>query len=256
MDGGRPNESLINEEAAQRILEQAFELWIDPEVQRRRELGVLPEQFELIAAQQLQWPDGRVTVRLNDEVQGKGMLRAPREVQAGEVLYRSDLDHLEAFDLHDDELDCGHWTVLRGEKGWFIGFNFLSHRARCADLLSKARQFLLAAREAFARAQAPVVVDTLFSACELVSKAELVASRQIKMDSSGHGSISSKINLWRKHGNVDAAFVDLFNSMGRLRSRYRYDAQVSDPMPISDDDLELVEAMIDLGLKGIGRAPA
>jgi hypothetical protein len=229
----------------QRLLEQAFELWINPELERRRASGTLKEPFQFLMAQQIQRPDGTTIVRLNDEVRGIASLIASRDMETGEGILLSDLDGLQNFDLEEDELDCGHWTVFRTGKRWFTSFNFLTHRAKCIDLLSKASQFLAAAIHAKKENHLSVVVDTLFSACELISKSQLVSSRVIKMDTKSHGQVASQINAWRKLGNVESAFVDLFNRMNLLRPRYRYDVTFSESMPASEDDLALVAQMID-----------
>lgn len=251
-----PNEAIevpFSEDGMKRMLEQAFELWVNPEIERRRTAGEIGEDFVLTAAQRLQWPDGRISVRLNDEIKGIASTRVTRDVEEGEAVYLSDLQGLEAFDLLDEELDCGHWTMLWTGKSWFVGFNFLSQRGRCLDLIYKAEQFLQAATDACSRQHAAVAVDTLFSACELVAKAELVSSHQVDLSAKTHGSISSQLNRWRKMGNVEGAFVDLFNVLGGLRGRYRYDAQVSDPTPVSVEDLQLVEAMISASRRRIGK---
>jgi len=227
-----------------RLMQQAFELWINPEVERRRVEGILPQPFVLMAAQRLQWPSGKIEVRFNEEVQGVAAIKATREIEAGEQVLASDIDGLEMFDLVDDELDAGHWTLLRTGETWFIGFNFLTNRGKCVDLLEKAEEFVQIAKEARAREYAAVAVDTLFSACELIAKAELVASRQLELDAKSHGRVSSKLNLWRRTGNVEGAFVDIFNRLAQLRPRYRYDAAVSERMPISEEDLSLVEDML------------
>jgi hypothetical protein len=59
----------FSEEGQQRFLQQAFSLWIMPEIQRRTDEGALPPNFQLLAAQIVFWPDGRpLEVRLNTEV--------------------------------------------------------------------------------------------------------------------------------------------------------------------------------------------
>lgn len=246
-------ESSFSEEGVKRMLEQAFELWLSPELERRRAAGEISADFSLTAAQRLQWPDGRISIRLNEEIRGVASTKLTRYVEKGEPVFLSDLEGLQAFDLVEEELDCGHWTMLWTGKRWFIGFNFLNQRARCLDLLSKAEQFLQAATDACSRQHAAVAVDTLFSACELVAKAELVSSHVVGLEAKTHGSISSQLNRWRRMGNVEGAFVDLFNLLSGLRGRYRYDARVSDLTPVSDDDLQLVGAMISASRRRIGK---
>ncbi len=239
-------------EAAQHMMQQAFDLWINPEIERRRRDGSLPDGFQLFMVQQIQRPDGSVSVRFNDEVRGVAMIRATREMAAGENAFMDDFDGIESFDLVDEELDYGHWTAFFTGKRWIATFNFLNQRAKCLDLLDKAQQFFESVLVAKSKSHPAVVVDNLFSACELISKAELVSSQMLKLDTRTHSQIATQLNRWRKLGNIESAFVDLFNNLANLRTRYRYDAGFTDPMPVSDDDLELVQRMIEKGISKVG----
>lgn len=244
----------LSEEGAVTMLRQAFDLWVNPEIEKRRAAGTLPDPFELYMAQRIQFPDGRNLVRLNDEVRGIANVRAQREVKAGEPVSLADMAGIEDFDIPDDELDAGHWTMIWTGKSWFVSFNFLSNRAKCKMLLQKASEFFEAAKSAIAMGYTAVGVDTMFSACELISKAALVSSHVIAIDVRTHGQIASKINEWRRLGNVEGAFVDLFNRLGRLRPRFRYDASFSDLEPITSEDCELVQSMIELGRNRLSRS--
>lgn len=243
----------LSEEGAVTMLRQAFDMWVNPEIEKRRAAGTLPDPFELYMAQRIQFPDGRNLVRLNEEVRGIANVRAQREVKAGEPVSLADMAGIEDFDIPDDELDAGHWTMIWTGKSWFVSFNFLSNRAKCKMLLQKASEFFEASKYAIGAGSIAVAVDTLFSACELISKAELVSSSILPIETKTHGPISSKLNEWRRLGNVEGAFVDLFNRLGRLRPRFRYDAAFSDIKPIMSEDLELVQSMIELGLRKLGK---
>ena len=131
-------------------------------------------------------------VLLNEEVHGEGLMRAPRPVEAGEAILRSDIEYLEAYELPDDFLDCGHFTIIGSGDGWRMFSNVLSGRAKAKDML------------------------------------EL--------------------------GNIDAAFVALFNKLGQQRPGARYGGKPHRP-PLPDvDSLDLVEAMIERGLEQVRKA--
>jgi hypothetical protein len=76
---------------------------------------------------------------------------------------------LEGFDLHESELDFGHVTLISAGDKWFSAFNFLTQRGRALSLLKKANEFREASVVARTKGHSAVVVDTLFSACELAS---------------------------------------------------------------------------------------
>lgn len=233
-----------SDELGRLVLEQAFELWINPEIVRRKASGALSEDFEPWGAQRVQTPSGAVIIRFNDEIRGTALVRPTRAVEKGDTVNWGDLASLEEFDLPTDELNNGHWTVLRTGEQWLTSFNALTQRSRCLLLLEKAEHFLEASRKAEADRYSSVAVDTLFSACELVSKAHLVSFHTLPMSTKTHGPIHSELNKWRRLGNIEDAFVDLFNKMNRLRSSYRYDAQQTESMPIAVEDFEIVESII------------
>ena len=184
LGGGMGEEPIYEAKAAvmggegwDRTLAQAWELWFRPEIERRQTGGSLPAGFTLYMAQALFPPDGKPRVLLNDEIMGEGLLRAPRAVQKGERLYSNDLQYIESFELPDELLDSGHFTIVRAGEGWRVFFNFLSGRAKAKDMLDLAGQFLDAALSAKNRGHAGPAVDNLFSAFELTSKAELILHR-------------------------------------------------------------------------------
>jgi hypothetical protein len=261
MEAGMEDEEPTPEVAAwekldgwDRTLGQVFALYFTPEIERRWAVGSLPQPFSLYMAQLLLPPDGEHRVLLNDEVQGEALMRAPREIAKGERALVSDLEHIERFELPDALLDNGHFTIVRSGEGWRMFFNFLSGRAKARDMLDLASQFLEAAIGSKAKGHAGPAVDNLFSASELVSKAELILHRSKAVTSRNHKAIASEINAWAKLGNIDIAFVALFNKLGQQRPNARYSDRDHRPPAPEDDSFELVRAMIDRGLERVGKA--
>jgi hypothetical protein len=205
-------------------------------------------------AQALFPPKGKKLILLNDEVKGEGLLRAPRTIQKGERLYSNDLQYMERFELPDELLDNGHFTIVRAGEGWRVFFNFLSGRAKAKDMLELAGQFLEAAISAKNKGHAGPAVDNLFSACELTSKAELILHRNPAASSKSHRPVASEINRWKRLGNIDAAFVDLFNRLHQQRPNARYgDKEHRPPIP-EQDSFDVVRTMIERGLGRVGKA--
>jgi hypothetical protein len=235
---------------------QAWQLWFGPEIGRRQTEGTLPSAPMIYMAQALFSPERKVRVLLNDEVRGEGLLRAPRSIEKGEPLYSNDLQYIERFKLPDELLDSGHFTIVRAGGGWRAFFNFLSGRAKAKDMLELAGQFLEAALSAKDKGHAGPAVDNLFSACELTSKAELIIHRNPAASSKTHGVVASEINRWKRLGNIDAAFVDLFNRMHQQRPNARYgDKEHRPPVP-EEDSFDVVKTMIERGLGKVGKATA
>jgi len=226
-----------------RTLAHMFQLSFSPEIVRRKEAGMLPEDFALWGAQMIQTEDAPKSVRLNDEIRGVMHVRMDRPVEKGEAATMSDLRNLVDFDVADDELDYGHCTVIFDGVGWRMFFNFQAGRGRSLSTMAKAEQFLEAARYSREQGHIGPTVDNLFSACELLSKARLTLNHSKAADN--HRAISSAINAERRLGNVDSAFVELFNRMSRERYPARYGAYDEGTMPTSEE-LDLVQEEIAL----------
>lgn len=129
-------------------------------------------------------------------------------------------------------------------------FNFLSGRAKARDMLELADQYLAASIESGHKGHAGPAVDNLFSASELVSKAELILYRSKAAKARIHGPIASEINAWARLGNIDQAFVALFNKLGQQRPNARYCDRDHRPPSPDADSYELVRAMIARGWNG------
>ena len=134
-------------EGMERTILQMFQIAFAPEIRRRISDGRLKEDFVLYAAQLLLREEGtKRLLRLNGEVRGIGLLRASGPIQKGSPVLMSDVRELVGFDLEEHELDAGHFTAFWMEEGQFISFDFRVGRAKCAEMLTAASEFLEASR--------------------------------------------------------------------------------------------------------------
>ena len=237
-----------------RTFAHMWEITFAPELERRRAAGLIGDDFHLYLAQLLQPPGENNKVLFNEEVRGTALMRAPRDVAQGEPVLMTDLAHVVQYELPDELLDCGHFTIIRAGDGWHMIFNFLSGRAKARDMLELADQYLQASIASAKLGHAGPAVDNLFSSSELVSKAELILHQSKAAKSKTHAAIASGINLWAKLGNIDQAFVDLFNKLSQQRPNARYSDREHRPPTPDADSYELVRAMIDCGLERVARS--
>jgi hypothetical protein len=208
----------------ERTLRQMFNLFIGPEIDRRVAAGLLTTQFNLEKAQVIFDGDKSPQVRLNDEVRGSMLVKVSKPVEIGDPIGVADITEVDRWELDIADADCGHFTVIRwAGDNWQMLFDFQRNKRKGADLVSLAEQFLATAEFAFSKGHSGPYIDNLFSSCELLAKARLMtAAAQNDIDS--HKTIHSKINLWKKMGNVDGKFVTLFNELASARSVARYSA--------------------------------
>ena len=237
-------ETSLGKEGIEHLIHQAHEFWWAPEIEHRKKTGKIDSTFQMRAAQALFPPDGGDVVRFNNEVRGIAHVRVSHSVEKGGKVYEHDLDGLEAFDLVEEDLDNGHFTMIKGKGGWIVSFNFMSCRGRCAQLLKSSRDFLDVARFSTHQGKSCPAIDNLFSACELVSKAHLILRSLLKNSVKTHKPIHSGINKWRRHGNVNTDFVELFNWLTKLRPHCRYEGDRIEITQLPEAKFALVEAEI------------
>jgi hypothetical protein len=228
----------------ERTLHQAFALWINPEIERRKAAGLISETFSLGTAQVLFGDEGPPIVRLNEEVRGKLLVKAARDVKQGDLLRAEEIAEFVGMELLDDDRDYGHFTIIYRDGAWYLLFNFLRNRKYAIDLISKAEQFADAAEHCWSKDLKGPFADNLFSACELLAMARLITSVLDKRTKS-HGHIAANINSWRKLGNVGDDFVDLFNKFSKIRPKARYSPGPISKLPNGEAALKIVRDEIE-----------
>lgn len=233
----------MDAETTQTALSECMRLWFNPEYERRVAAGQMAPGTQIVAAQAV-FGKGQTIIRFNDEVRGQGFARARRTVQEGEQVRHEDLAGIENWELAPDEIDYGHMSIFNTGEGWRCFFNFLQGRARADALAVRAENFLKTAKYAHENGWYDVAVDTLFSACELLAKANLIVHMLQGAESKSHNSVGSAINQWRKLGNVEAKFVQLFNDLGNLRYLARYEVGDMSRLEQSPSAFDTVAAQV------------
>ncbi|GGO94888.1 hypothetical protein [Stakelama pacifica] len=230
----------------QAVLKNVFEIWFTPEIERRRAAGLIGGDFILMLAQAIFPEEGSNEIRLNDEVRGIMTVESQRPIDKGGQVLLSDLGGVQAFELIDEELDCGHFTAIRrGESSnWMLSFNALAGRKKASNLVRLAGEFLVTTKLSMERGHSGPSIDNLFSCCELLAKAELIMHRFDAVRSKRHGAIGSAINQWGKLGNVHPQFVSTMNRMSNLRAAARYEGTTNDAHLPTPNEIEVVEAYL------------
>src|SRR3989442_14321957 len=74
-------------EMTETVLQNAFDLWFEPEIKRRQAAGILPTPFSLWAAQVLIEPDGPATIHFNDRLRDGFKIKihynTPKDISKG-----------------------------------------------------------------------------------------------------------------------------------------------------------------------------
>jgi len=123
---------LLDDEVGINLWNHVHEIWICPEIERRRENGVLPKDFGLYAAQILSYTDGRDTeIRLNREVRASLLGVASKTLKPNERFILEDgISEIKDIQLsEDDDPNAGHLTLLKFKGKWILVFDFRYNKA-------------------------------------------------------------------------------------------------------------------------------
>lgn len=214
------------------VFEQALQLWINPEIERRMANGQAPKNFALYMAQVIFEVGVAPTGRLNEEVRAVARFIAARSLAQREHVRIEDIAGLAGVELTDEDPNAGHLTVIRVRDGWGLAFDFRYNADRVAAHRRTAREFLDTAAWALAGGRLAAFVENLYAAVELMAKGSLLTSPDdALLKVRKHGYIAAQYNLDRKLGNVDARFAALLNTLTALRKSARYAAGCLDLKP-------------------------
>lgn len=219
----KKNQDGENPEIGQRLFEQALELWINPEIERRRLRDELSEDFALDSAQVIMNFDKPIEVRLNGEVRALVEGKIERPIEEGEVVdLEKDISEISCIRLTEIDSNAGHLTILRHRGFWRIHFDFRYNQARCTEHLAVAEEFLSTAKDALSNSRLRAFVDNLYSATELLAKAELIMHDKMVFESKKHGAVHSRYNQYANLGNVEKDYANLLNRLAKIRPSAKY----------------------------------
>lgn len=110
-------------EFANNVFKGHMDLFFNPEIEKRKSLNTLPDNFRLIAAQAIFFPDERPhIVRLNGEVSAE--VKVKKGVDTSSPDFWATIDEVEYVKLNEQEfLNCGHSTLILFKDGYQLTFN-------------------------------------------------------------------------------------------------------------------------------------
>jgi len=212
------------------VLQNAFQLWFEPEIHRRQDAGLLPKPFHIWGAQVLLEVGKQPLVFFNDQIRGvfKAGIdpNATAEVEKGDAVPFDTVADIQGLQLTDSDANASHLTAILHRNVWYLLFDFRYNAARVGRHLKVAREFLSTAQDALTKQHLNVAIDNLFAGVELCAKAHLLMLPDERvLSSTRHPFVAAHFNQHGgKHGNVDSEFVELFNVLSSNWTKARYPA--------------------------------
>lgn len=213
----------LDNEMLTRFFDQTIETFIKPEIERRRKNGKIHEDFVLEFFQVIMNMGQQNEVRLNEEVKIVADVQVNKSVEVGDSIRRKDIESFHDFHLTKDDENAGHITGILIDGTCILSFNCQYNTQKRQEILNNAEEFLQAAESSLGNGNYRAFHENLFTAVEAAVIATLTFMPDENLFSiTKHGTWKSKINLWRKRGNINADYVDLYNSLFDNRNKARY----------------------------------
>ncbi|MDI6772030.1 MAG: HEPN domain-containing protein [bacterium] len=216
----------FDDEMARRVVDQMMDLFVRPEIDRRKATGRISDDFELRAAQVVLNVDASPQVRLNDEVRIAAKYRAAGPMKKGEK-FPIDPKRIVRLVLTDEDPNAAHITLLGLPAGgwvhWVLEFDFHYNATRTRAHAEAAREFLDTARDALDKGHLRTLVENLYGATELMAKGILLSiPDKVFMTTGSHRLIAARFDKWGDMGNVDKKYAKLLTRLWGYRGQARY----------------------------------
>lgn len=196
--------------------------WIEPEIEQRRINGRLPTDFQFKAAQIVFSPQGKVDVRLNQEVRGSFLATVSGPKNRGENVLASEIVEVKKFILDGLDENCAHITMIPGQNGWVTYYDFTYYKAIIKDYLDAADEFLQSAENCLNDKRLRPFFDNAYSCCELLATASLIGHLFVSPTNKQHDTKIEKFDKWAELGNTKKEYAQLLKRLKGLRPSSRY----------------------------------
>ncbi|MCH5598628.1 hypothetical protein [Niabella ginsengisoli] len=224
-----------------------MDLFFNPEIERRKQLNTLPENFMLIAAQAIFFPDGRPhIVRLNEEVSAE--VKVKKGVDTSSPNFWANIDEVEHVKLNETEfLNCGHSTLILFKDGYQLTFDFQYNKQLSNEHLAVAKEFLEVSKYSLEKNLLYAFLDNAFSTIELLAKTNLfLETNKSVLGRTNHSTIKSEFNKRFKNSQNDFETErrEAFNKLSNIRAKARYlEGQINIEKGELTSIFEIVEKM-------------
>jgi len=212
------------DQISQRLFQQTMDVWILPEIDKRRHEKRLPDNFNLNRAQIIFSLDrGWTKVRLNEEVKAIAEVKVRVSMNKDEPIYEHEVDDIKSIKLTDQDPNSAHITLMLFRNMWVIAFDFRYNKKRIKNHIEAAKEFLESAKDDLSENRLRPFFENSFACAELAAKAILLQlpDRTI-LHGKDHDSRIGKFRKWADLGNVKTEYSTMLSKLESLRSSARY----------------------------------
>jgi len=245
----------MDEEIKQRVFQQVMDIWVNPEIKRRQEKGILAVNFSLKSAQIIFSRNQPNQIRLNEEVKAVLTSIAKRDIKKGEAVYEADIGSIEKINLTKEDKNCSHITLLLINKSWVIAFDSTAlynkkETNRAREYLNATIEFFESAKENILNKRLRPFYENCYAVAELCTSAILIMSID-ERNISNHENRKKELKNWVELGKVKKEFSDTLEQLNNLRYSARYLGGENFKEENPERYLSILKEMIDFAEKSI-----
>jgi len=205
-------------EATEPLIEQIFELWVEPELNRRG-MSIDPVDIRKVVVEFI--PGRSVHVLVNDEADIVAEVRATRPIAAGEAITFADFDEIRAIRPFEVGPDSGWVCFAVIGQSRIVAFDFRRNRQRARKLLALATQFLETAKDSERSARLHPAIECAYAAAELAVVAQMMVVGHDEPPRD-HRERREWWSAWTKLGNAPQEHGRALADLAKRRAAARY----------------------------------
>jgi uncharacterized protein (UPF0332 family) len=215
---------MMNEEIGQKVFQQVIDLWVNPEIQRRKFFNKMPDNFELRKIQIVFSLDrGWNKVRFNNEVKAIAKCKLNKPKKKEEAIYEADIENIEKIELTDKDPNCAHITLLLFKNRWIVSFDFRYNKKRIQEHIVASKEFYESAKDNLSKNRLRPFYENAFASAELSAKSILLTlPNKNVLEGKNHEERMSNFEDWAKLGNTKQEYSNILNRLNNLRPSARY----------------------------------
>jgi len=214
----------MNEEIGQKVFQQVIDLWVNPEIERRRKLGLIKEGLVLSKIQVVfSLEKGFNKVRFNEEVKAIVEAKANKRIEKGQIVTEKDVDEIQNIKVSDDDKNCAHITILKFKDKWIISFDARYHQKLRTEYIKASKEFYDSAIDNLKDRRLRVFYDNAFSSAELCVISILLGFlKKDIIDNKKHHQRYDLFKSFTDIGNGKAIYSQTLKELNGIRKSARY----------------------------------
>ncbi len=235
----------MDEATSQKVFQNVMNLFIIPEIEKRKKEGKINESFILRSGQIVLSRDNGNSVRLNEEVKAIAKSIAAKPIKKNDLVFEEDIKNIEEVKLTEEDKNCAHITLLRFRDKWLIFTDFRYDKEDSNEHISASKEFYESALENLKNKRLRPFYENAFASAELSTKASLMLFID-KKNLNNHSNRTKHLEKWADLGNIPKSFSDILKKLAtNLRYSARYlegdDYKRENPEEIATTIKEMIE---------------